>query len=486
MSFNQSVRYNTFGDENNPFSLYDYVKPPRWVFNTSDPIDTTGEDQWFFTNITTGDHFIKTNGTWTLYYNFSTGAPVPGITAIANDGFGVQLFKNIIGTTAHFRTLQSTNGKITFATLPDTIDLAVNLTASDVGLGDVQDTKSNFLAVVDPTPFNDNSPSQGYRVGSFWMNIATTPARFFICRNSTPAAAVWELINPNLKNVTDVGGGAGILRDIVSTTGLVRLKTLVSSTGKITFTAGSDTVDAGVSLVKGDVGLSLLDNTRYVTNSTVNPSVSNDNTTGYVVGNLWSNSTTGQLYMAQSVATGAAVWTLIAPSSSLRTDNDFTSRRMQSVNVTTSFSALSVPVFLEVGLINYGIDSQRGTWSSGNGGFGIVQNYGPPTNGQANNRYMITYTITARRNGASGVTNDYTIRLNTGTGGLPGNGVITGSSVTLFFPPTSEAFVSVVATKSTVYEFPSNGTVTFFFSAVANTSTNPIVTNQLNFIINQI
>src|SRR5579872_2942485 len=42
--------------------------------------------------------------------------------------------------------------------------------------------------------------------------------------------------------------------------------------------------------------------------ASVNPTSSNDNTQGYVVGSFWINQTTQTLYMATSVATSAAVW----------------------------------------------------------------------------------------------------------------------------------------------------------------------------------
>lgn len=43
------------------------------------------------------------------------------------------------------------------------------------------------------------------------------------------------------------------------------------------------------------------------------PTVNDDNTKGYVVGNNWFDTTTGYLYYAKSVATGAAVWVRFIP-----------------------------------------------------------------------------------------------------------------------------------------------------------------------------
>ena len=41
------------------------------------------------------------------------------------------------------------------------------------------------------------------------------------------------------------------------------------------------------------------------------PLVTDDSTKGYAVGMKWRNGATGSLYRADSVAVGAAVWTLI-------------------------------------------------------------------------------------------------------------------------------------------------------------------------------
>lgn len=57
--------------------------------------------------------------------------------------------------------------------------------------------KNNFSATVDPT-VNDDS-TQGYVVGSGWINITPSPARIFMLGDATPGAAQWV-------DVTDSGG----------------------------------------------------------------------------------------------------------------------------------------------------------------------------------------------------------------------------------------------------------------------------------------
>ncbi|RUW75750.1 hypothetical protein [Mesorhizobium sp. M2A.F.Ca.ET.067.02.1.1] len=47
--------------------------------------------------------------------------------------------------------------------------------------------KNNFAAVTDPAAANDSS--EGYQVGSAWVNTATDTA--FVCVDATPGAAIW-------------------------------------------------------------------------------------------------------------------------------------------------------------------------------------------------------------------------------------------------------------------------------------------------------
>lgn len=46
--------------------------------------------------------------------------------------------------------------------------------------------------------------------------------------------------------------------------------------------------------------------------ATTDPGVNDDNTQGWEVNDLWTNTTTDKTFVAQDVSTGAAVWTLLA------------------------------------------------------------------------------------------------------------------------------------------------------------------------------
>jgi len=64
------------------------------------------------------------------------------------------------------------------------------------------------------------------------------------------------------------------------------------------------------------------------------PGVGNDNTQGYSAGSLWFNNNTGLLYVAQSVATGAAVWTVSNNTATVTTKVTLTSAQIKALNGT--------------------------------------------------------------------------------------------------------------------------------------------------------
>ena len=70
------------------------------------------------------------------------------------------------------------------------------VTKSQVGLGNVENLKVNLTATTDPTTSNDSS--QGYAVGSRWVN--TTTREEYVCGSASVGAAVW-------KNTTATSGG---------------------------------------------------------------------------------------------------------------------------------------------------------------------------------------------------------------------------------------------------------------------------------------
>lgn len=75
---------------------------------------------------------------------------------------------------------------------------------------------NNYAATTAPGVGNDSS--QGYTVGSIWVNAATNPDTAYICTNPTVGAAVWQSISegatpgqaiaPDASSATGAGGTA--------------------------------------------------------------------------------------------------------------------------------------------------------------------------------------------------------------------------------------------------------------------------------------
>ena len=65
------------------------------------------------------------------------------------------------------------------------------VTKAEIGLGNVQDTKVNFVATTNPSASDDSGA--GYSVGSTWINV--TLDRAYECVDATVASAKWKLIS---------------------------------------------------------------------------------------------------------------------------------------------------------------------------------------------------------------------------------------------------------------------------------------------------
>ena len=81
-----------------------------------------------------------------------------------------------------------------------------------------------------------------------------------------------------------------------------------------------------------NLGLTGLANALSNMTATSNPAVTSDNTQGYSIGSTWFNTTTNAMFVATSVATGAAVWLQIPPTFVDRT----TSQSIAGVKTFTS------------------------------------------------------------------------------------------------------------------------------------------------------
>lgn len=154
-----------------------------------------------------------------------------------------------------------------------------NVTKAQVGLGNVNNTKVNFAGISDPSAAND--ASQGYSIGSTWIN--TVDETEFTCMDATNGAAIWQKItaNPNIQ-------------------------------------AHIANMSNPHNTTKAQVGLSNVENVKVNRWAITNPSPSNDDSEGYTVGSTWINLGTHQQYLCVDSGTGAAIWVEITPNPNIQ------------------------------------------------------------------------------------------------------------------------------------------------------------------------
>jgi len=173
-------------------------------------------------------------GTPTLALDFY--APAGGIV-ITNEGNSTAMLTvlaTINDTDANLRNRATHTGTQLCATISDfnngvsTSSHALNhnnphqVTAAQVGLENVQNILNNYNGQVEPLPSNDST--QGYVVGSFWINDSVLQAsnNMFVCLDNTANYAVWTRIisqpiyyqQPIVANVSSTGANTVTLIDI--------------------------------------------------------------------------------------------------------------------------------------------------------------------------------------------------------------------------------------------------------------------------------
>lgn len=149
----------------------------------------------------------------------------------------------------------------------------------------------NNVAAGSPVVTNDSS--QGYSVGSIWINTSNQNA--YLCTDNSVGSAVW-------KSLTEAGGGGGADLPVDDTTSIVR-----------------DPLDNSKQ-IRIDVGLVGTSSTRVLSipNSDVSlhknnlaasdPTVNHDSADGYSIGSRWINSSTLHEWVCLDSTAGAAVW----------------------------------------------------------------------------------------------------------------------------------------------------------------------------------
>jgi len=155
-------------------------------------------------------------------------------------------------------------------------------------------TAKNNVTVTAPTASSDSS--LGYGPGSIWVNTVTHQA--YVNVDSTPAAAVW-------KNITS----SGALNTSAASAPLLTSDSAAGySIGSLWWDSATNTQYIATSVGVGAAAWFPLNTIKNNFAATAAPLATNDGSQGYSNGSRWIDSTTGNIYTATSVATGAAVW----------------------------------------------------------------------------------------------------------------------------------------------------------------------------------
>ena len=257
-----------------------------------------------------GSHWIDTAADTTYQLaDDSTGAAVWKVTS--SSGVTDHTFLTSIGTNTHAQIdthLADTGNphSVSHFQLPDKgtnthaqIDVAITNSISHianlsnphattkvhVGLGNVQNILSNFVAVVPPLVTDDSTI--GYAVGSMWVDTAAD--KTYECVDSSLGAAVW--VETSAQGVTD--------------------HTLLTNIGTNTH-AQIDTHLANVAnphvVTKAQVGLGNVQNILSNFVAVVAPLVTDDSSIGYAVGSMWVDTIADKTYECVDSSLGAAVW----------------------------------------------------------------------------------------------------------------------------------------------------------------------------------
>jgi len=188
--------------------------------------------------------------------------------------------------------------------------------------------QDNFTAAVNPAATNDSS--QGYAVGSHWVNTATNEV--FVCASSTIGAAVWTYVSNPSNAKVNVAVVAPAASDNLSG-GYAPSSMWVDTVASKVYVCLTSTNTSAVWIEITNTSTPLLNPI-----ATLNPIAANDSTQGYGVGSIWVNATTSDAFIALDVTVGAAVWKSIS-------------------NVLSNTTAIVKPTSADDSSLGYGVSS---------------------------------------------------------------------------------------------------------------------------------
>ncbi len=211
------------------------------------------------------------------------------------------LFKQKVTNDLQFKSITAGSNKINLISNANDVSVDVNeanltLTKAQVGLGNVENLKSNLIATTDPTVSDDSS--LGYSVGSRWLN--NTNDTIWDAFDVTPGSAVWTAV---VTEALNTGFAAvGLFKN--KTGKRLNFKNFGSTFG-VEVIDYTDTVDFRVT--PNSIGLGNVPNTKMNFTAVVDPTPADSGAGGWSVGSLWLNVSTDAPFICLD-ASVSAVW----------------------------------------------------------------------------------------------------------------------------------------------------------------------------------
>lgn len=482
MSLNQNIRYGPYNikNVNNPDQLYPFIKPSRILSGPVNPNDETDGTLFdYFINTTTSDFFEKNSvGTWVLIYNFDTGGGSVGITNIENETPG--LFKNIIGSTAHFKGLAGdvvANEIFVDNADADTVFLSIEPSYKPLTLSNVN---NKYMGGDTLNPNGLIGIAEGAGIGSMW---GQPPSNVWIC--SDPATSTWILATAGIgvQSIVNVGNSEGNIYQSVDVGGIASLRSILGTSNEIVIERSGDNLNVIASIDDNYKPITLNKVVNVLNNfdgSQPAPTVNDDSSAGYQVGSVWSSG--DLLYICENASVGAAVWSL-ANSGQVSLEDDLYSVYVDGPSLQTSFSGPNVSTKLNVG-VSIPSAVSRGSWASDSLGFGAVVTRTLPSNGLTTNKYLVTYSMEIFSTITVAIDRIYNIVFAAGDGSTPSSGHILGSSNTFVFHTSSEY---ATLGGSFIFSTTTNLPESFFPVIISRVATaDPIFLQLLNITITEV
>jgi cytoskeletal protein CcmA (bactofilin family) len=158
-------------------------------------------------------------------------------------------------------------------------------------------------------PLNENDNTQGYSIGSLWFDIINDKA--YVCFGAQTESAKWSIVTAEILNKFDATFAPTFSND--SSQGYTIGSQWINNSSDKAYIC----VDSSENMAVWISGSAFVPTSKY--NAEIPPTSNNDAEQGYSVGSLWFDSLNNNAYVCLNNSTDTAVWKIINDDGSLET-----------------------------------------------------------------------------------------------------------------------------------------------------------------------